>query len=83
VVVNGIVQSIVRAHMDLEEQAPGSRVLLNTGKLYQSNINRSPNAYANNPADEQAMYPDGNTDKTMVVLRLEDASHVRDAECAV
>lgn len=72
-IVDGIVQAIVRAHNDIATQKPGARLLLNSGKLYESNINRSPNAYLNNPAEERALYPDGNTDKTMVVARLEDA----------
>lgn len=76
-IVDGIVQSIVRAHNDIAIQKPGARLLLNSGKLYESNINRSPNAYLNNPAEERALYPDGNTDKTMVVARLEDADEVR------
>lgn len=75
-VVDGIVSSIIRAHNDIAKQAPGARILLNSGKLYNSNINRSPSAYLNNPEEERAQYPDGNTDKTMVVARLEDASGV-------
>ncbi|GAB6094706.1 ceramidase CerN [Desulfatiferula olefinivorans] len=64
-VSDGIFQSIVRAHQAL---APGT-ILINTGELDDCGWNRSPEAYANNPADEISRY-DANTDKTMTLLKF-------------
>lgn len=80
-IVDGIVQAIARAHLDVESRGAGHHVYINSGKLYNSNINRSPNAYLNNPEEERAAYPDGNTDKTMTVVRLEDEHNVRSDRC--
>lgn len=46
-------------------------VLPFTGELLNASINRSPNAYVNNPPEERARYAH-DTDKEMVLLRLED-----------
>jgi neutral ceramidase len=64
-VANGIFQSIVRAHNNL---TPGS-ILINTGNLNDCGWNRSPDAYANNPADERSQYV-SDTDKTMTLLKF-------------
>lgn len=40
-------------------------------KLSNSNINRSPTAYDNNPEDERRRYSDGNTNKDMITLRID------------
>ena len=64
-VSEGIFQSIVRAHQAL---TPGT-ILISTGDLEDCGWNRSPEAYANNPADEISQY-DSNTDKTMTLLKF-------------
>lgn len=65
-IVTGVVESIVRAQGNL---APG-RIKIATGELKGIAKNRSPKAYALNPAEERARY-DSDTDDSMVVLRLE------------
>jgi neutral ceramidase len=64
--VNGIAQSIIMAHNNLQE----GKVTLSQGDLYDSNINRSPTSYLLNPQSEQDLYPEGNTDKNMFLLNL-------------
>jgi len=68
--VNGIVQAIVRAHNNVKS----GKIFSNVGHLANTNINRSPSAYLANPASERALYPDGDTDKNMTVLRIVDNS---------
>jgi neutral ceramidase len=72
-IVDGIYQSIVRAHDNL---APGS-IRLASGDLLDASINRSPEAYLRNPATERAQYTH-DTDKRMTLLRLQadDGSEV-------
>ena len=41
--------------------AAAGRILLSQGKVEGGNINRSPSSYLENPAEERARYPDGNT----------------------
>ena len=65
VIVDGIYQSIVRAHQNLQ---PG-RILVNEGKLEGVGGNRATVAYQNNPASERALY-DGDTDKTFTLLKF-------------
>lgn len=65
VIVDGIYQSIVKAHNNL---APGS-IKIAQGELDDSGWQRSYEAYMNNPASERAMYSD-NTDKAMTLLKL-------------
>ncbi|XP_023930572.1 neutral ceramidase-like, partial [Lingula anatina] len=48
--VNGIVKSIQNAHNNMV----AGNIYINTGELLDSNINRSPSAYLNNPAEEKA-----------------------------
>lgn len=69
VMVAGIVKSIDRAH---ESMVPGN-IYYNDGILLDSNINRSPSAYENNPKEEQAKYK-YDVDKLMTVLKLVDAN---------
>ena len=64
-IVNGIYQSIVRAHNSL---APG-RIKINQGDLDGVSMNRSEDAYNEN--DDYDDYED-NIDKKMLLLRLED-----------
>ncbi len=68
-VVEGIYQSIVRAHNNLEY----GYIRINMGELNDCGWNRSPMAYSNNPAAERAAYP-SNTDKTMTLLRFVNAA---------
>lgn len=64
--VNGIVQSIKRAHTNLQ----AGRIKINVGQVDNANINRSPASYLNNV--DRNVYPD-NTDHEMTVLRLESS----------
>ncbi|EFC45983.1 predicted protein [Naegleria gruberi] len=69
-IVEGIYQAIVHAHENL---STGGRIYMNSDRLFFSNINRSPTSYLLNPPEERKLYEiDGDTDKTMVVLRLEN-----------
>ena len=65
-IVDGIFQSIVRAHDNL---APGT-LRVATGDLLDASLNRSPAAYLRNPATERAQYAH-DTDKRMTLLRLQ------------
>ncbi len=64
-IVDGIYESILRAHKNLE---PGE-VLVNEGTLEGVGGNRAEEAYNNNPAQERALYQ-SNTDKTFILLRF-------------
>ncbi|MEM9452913.1 MAG: neutral/alkaline ceramidase [Myxococcota bacterium] len=66
VIVDGIVESIRRAHQNLQ---PG-RIQLSTGRVDDVGWQRSAPAYEQNPAQERESYADGDTDKTATVLRL-------------
>lgn len=66
-IVNGIFQSIVRAHNTM---TPG-RIKFADGDLLNASFNRSRPAYDKNPAVERALYQH-DTDKTMTLLRFED-----------
>ena len=65
VVVDGIFNSIVLAHNNLET----GKILINKGTLDKCGWNRSPSMYENNPSWEKALY-NSNTDKTMTLLKL-------------
>ncbi|CAM6092839.1 unnamed protein product [Calypogeia fissa] len=65
--VDGIELSIKQAHENLR---PGS-MYVNAGELLDANINRSPSAYLNNPAQERARYK-YDVDKTMTLLKFVD-----------
>jgi neutral ceramidase len=68
-IVNGIYQSIVRAHNNLGSGA----IRVAEGNLLDASINRSSPAYVQNPAAERAGF--GNdTDKLMTALRLQKSS---------
>ena len=67
--VDGIYQSIVRAHGNL---TAGS-LRLASGDLLNASINRSPNAYLSNPSTERAGFA-YDTDKRMTLLRLQAAT---------
>lgn len=68
-IVDGTLNAIRKAHASI---APGSISVGNT-TLLGANRNRSPSAYAANPAEERARYQ-YDQDKEMSVLRLEDGS---------
>lgn len=68
-IVEGIYNSIVRATGNLE---PGS-IEINSGRLDGVSINRSPQAYDNNPAQERAQYTD-NVDKEMTVISFKNTN---------
>ncbi|KAK7877164.1 hypothetical protein WMY93_032144 [Mugilogobius chulae] len=61
-------KSIEIAH---ENMKPG-RIFRNSGKLENSNLNRSPHSYQNNPKDERDRFED-NTDKQVTVLKFTDS----------
>ncbi|MFS1512749.1 neutral/alkaline ceramidase [Chengkuizengella sp. SCS-71B] len=65
VIVNGIYESIVRAHQNLE---PGY-IEINEGLVDGTSSNRSEAAYNNNPIEERNQYDD-NVDKTMTLLNF-------------
>ncbi len=64
-IVNGMVQSIKRAHDNL---APG-KIFINSGNIEDCGQNRSTVAYDNNPQDERAKYK-SNTDKEMLLIKF-------------
>jgi neutral ceramidase len=65
-IVDGIVQSIARAHANLAS----GRIKIAVGDLTDVSRNRSPEAYLYNPASERWLYA-YDTDKRMTLLRLE------------
>lgn len=66
-IVDGIFQSIRLAH----ETVRPAYLFGNVGELLDSNINRSPVAYDNNPASEKAKYTH-NVDKDMTLVKIID-----------
>lgn len=66
VIVSGIVESIVRAHNNLE---PGE-IFINRGEITNASKNRSLKAYENNPESEKAQY-DYPFDTRMTLLRFQ------------
>ena len=64
--MTGISNAIIRAHNNLQP----AKTLVNQGMLYESNINRSPTSYLLNPESERAQYPEGDTDKNMLLLNF-------------
>ena len=64
-IVNGMVQSIKRAHDNL---APGI-IYINRGTIENCGANRSPIAYDNNPENERNLYH-SNTDNEMLLLKF-------------
>ncbi|WP_395837704.1 neutral/alkaline ceramidase [Archangium violaceum] len=71
IIVEGIYQSIVRAH---EHLGPG-HITLAAGELLDASLNRSPEAYRLNPPEERARYA-YDTDKRMTLLRFTKESGV-------
>ena len=74
--VEGIAQSIVKAHNNL---VPGTVDLSTGNELWGANINRSPSSYRLNPADEQDEYDSvGDTDKNMFLLKFKNSATEED-----
>lgn len=67
--VDGIVESIQLAYDDLQP----ATAFINSGLLMDASANRSPYAYHNNPQSEIDEYGDQDTDKTMLLLKFQDA----------
>lgn len=65
VIVNGIYQSIVRAHNNVRT----STIKIGAADVQDASMNRSPLAYDKNPAAERARYT-SNVDKKMTLLRF-------------
>ena len=65
-IVSGITQSIKRAY---ENRKANSKVYIKSGRLFNSQFNRSPNAYQLNPKSEQEKYKEI-TDDGMTVLKI-------------
>lgn len=68
--VEGISSAILMAHNNVA----AGRVLVSQGSLYDANINRSPTSYLRNPENERAQYPEGDTDKNMLLLEVTNAA---------
>lgn len=64
--VNGISESIVMAHNSMEP----ATIKIAQGLLYDANINRSPTSYLLNPQEEIDQYPEGDTDKNMLLIKF-------------
>ncbi|HEX7323078.1 MAG TPA: neutral/alkaline ceramidase [Mycobacterium sp.] len=65
-IVDGILEAVARAHADL---APAT-LSLATGQLHDASTNRSPSAFARNPAADRAHFPDA-IDPQTTLLRIE------------
>lgn len=63
--VDGIVESINKAHLSMQE----GNIFVNSGELLETNINRSPVAYQQNPEVERKKYKN-TVDKDMTILKL-------------
>eukprot|EP01013_Petalomonas_cantuscygni_P017831 TRINITY_DN350_c0_g1_i1.p1 TRINITY_DN350_c0_g1~~TRINITY_DN350_c0_g1_i1.p1 ORF type:complete len:821 (+),score=208.21 TRINITY_DN350_c0_g1_i1:172-2634(+) len=73
-IVAGIVEAVTAATQDLAANHASqshARLALAASWLYNTSANRSPTSYLEDPASERAEYPDGNTDKTFQVLRID------------
>jgi neutral ceramidase len=68
-IVDGIVESISKAHEDLE---PGN-IYINRGRVENAGVNRSLIAYQQNPEAERKQYSDS-IDKDMTLLKFVDQS---------
>ncbi len=68
----GLFAAIVDAHNNAKAGGAGASAEINTGILLDSNINRSPSGYLNNPDEERAWYS-GDTDLNMTVVRMRNA----------
>ncbi|KVI11923.1 Neutral/alkaline nonlysosomal ceramidase [Cynara cardunculus var. scolymus] len=67
VIVDGIEQSIMRAHENLR----AGSVYVNKGEILDAGVNRSPSSYLNNPAAERSKYK-YDVDKEITLLKFVD-----------
>lgn len=65
-VVDGIIAAVEHAHADLAD----ADLSIATGALHDASVNRSPTAFARNPATDRAQFPDG-IDPQTTLLRIE------------
>jgi len=70
VLIEGIAQSIIIAHNNLK---PGSTITMGRSELLNSNINRSPTSYLENPEIERAQY-EYDVDKDFLALFMKDST---------
>lgn len=75
-IVDGIVAAVARAHDDL---APAT-LSTATGQLRDASVNRSPSAFARNPAADRAHFPEA-IDPQTTVLRIERGGRLVGAVC--
>ncbi|XP_030058950.1 putative neutral ceramidase C isoform X2 [Microcaecilia unicolor] len=68
--VSGIIKSIDLAHQNMKS----GKIFINKGDVENSQINRSPFSYLQNPDAERSRYK-SNTDKEMVVLKMVDSNN--------
>ncbi|KAJ1141773.1 hypothetical protein NDU88_008101 [Pleurodeles waltl] len=66
-IADGIVKSIDRAHQNMK----AGKILISKGQVENSQLNRSPFSYLENPQEERDRY-NSNTDKEMVLLKMLD-----------
>ncbi|MES1146771.1 MAG: neutral/alkaline non-lysosomal ceramidase N-terminal domain-containing protein, partial [Solimonas sp.] len=76
-IVNGIVQSIRRAHANLEAHPQAARIGMSIGQLLNANINRSPPAYLQDAESERSQYLDANGHEVNVSKRVLQLDLVR------
>ncbi len=69
--VDGVVESIERAHADL---APG-RLRLSRGELHDASVNRSHASFDANPLSDREFFPQG-IDPSTTLLRMERTGHL-------
>ena len=82
-IVNGIVQSIRRAHANLEAHPESSGIGLSIGQLLNANVNRDPPGYQQDSPSERAQYVDQNGHEVDVDKRFLQLNLVRSNGTAV
>lgn len=82
-IVDGIVQSIRLAHANLEAHEATGPILLASGELLNTNINRSRPAFELNPAEERAAFTNTRDEEIQVNKRVVQLDLVRDNGSAV
>lgn len=82
-IVGGIVQSIRRAHANLEAHPDGSPIGLSVGELLNANVNRDPPGYQQDSPSERAAHVDANGHEVNVDKRFLQLNFVRGNGSAV
>lgn len=77
-IVDGIVESIRRAHGNIEAHPEAGPIAMASGELLNTNINRSRPAYAMNAAEERASFLDARGEEIDVNKRVVQLNLVRD-----